>query len=61
VSGLDTPVLRGDDLETYILELRKRSEKEVVSEDSRKRQIEELVVLAQALFRKERLIKTLQR
>ncbi|KAJ7071129.1 hypothetical protein C8F01DRAFT_1226254 [Mycena amicta] len=61
VSGLDNPVVRGDDLQTYILELRKRSNKEVVSTDSRQMLVEELVVLAQSLFRRERQIKQLQK
>ncbi|KAJ7225614.1 hypothetical protein GGX14DRAFT_693571 [Mycena pura] len=60
VSGLDDPVVQGEDLEEYILELRKRSNKEISSTESRTVRIQELAVLAQALFRKERQIKHLQ-
>ncbi|KAJ6604550.1 hypothetical protein DFH09DRAFT_1300758 [Mycena vulgaris] len=59
VSGYDAPIQLGDDFETFILELRKRSGKEIVSAD-KKLSIEQLVALAQALFRKERQIKHLQ-
>ncbi|KAF7306826.1 hypothetical protein MIND_00474500 [Mycena indigotica] len=60
VLGFDKPIARGPDLQEYILDLRKRSNKEVVGADSRKLFVEELVVLAQALFRRERQIKRLQ-
>jgi len=60
VSGLDDPVVQGEDLEEYILELRKRSDKEISSTESKTVRIQELAVLAQALFRKERQIKHLQ-
>jgi hypothetical protein len=59
VSGYDAPIELGDDLESYVVELRQRSDKEIVSVD-RKVSIEQMVVLAQALFRKERQIKHLQ-
>ncbi|KAJ7487488.1 hypothetical protein B0H11DRAFT_2230255 [Mycena galericulata] len=60
VSGFDAPIEQGDDLEAYVDELRKRSDKEIVSTD-RKLLVQQLVVLAQALFRKERQIKHLQK
>lgn len=59
VSGYDEPIELGDDLESFVVELRKRSDKEIVSAD-KKQLIQQLVVLAQALFRKERQIKRLQ-
>jgi len=59
VSGYDAPIELGDDLESYVVELRQRSDKEIVGVD-RKVSIEQMVVLAQALFRKERQIKHLQ-
>nr|GAT44100.1 predicted protein [Mycena chlorophos] len=61
VLGLDKPVMRGDDLDAYVVDLRQRNNKEVVSTESRKQLVEEMVVLAQALFRKERVIKHLQK
>ncbi|KAJ7634205.1 hypothetical protein DFH06DRAFT_681300 [Mycena polygramma] len=61
VSGYDKPVdMQGKDIESFILELRKRSNKEVQSTESKKTIVEQLVILAQALFRKERQIKHLQ-
>jgi len=60
VSGYDAPIEQGDDLEAYVVELRKRSDKEIVSMD-KEVSIQQLVVLAQALFRKERQIKHLQK
>ncbi|KAJ6509434.1 hypothetical protein C8R47DRAFT_25155 [Mycena vitilis] len=61
VSGYDKPVeMQGKDVESFILELRKRSNKEVQSTESKKALVEQLVILAQALFRKERQIKHLQ-
>jgi hypothetical protein len=60
VSGYDKPIEQGEDLEAFILELRQRSNKEVHSTESKKAMIEQLVVLAQALFRKERQVKHLQ-
>ncbi|KAJ7630832.1 hypothetical protein FB45DRAFT_548196 [Roridomyces roridus] len=59
VSGYDAPIELGDNLEAYVTELRKRSDKEIVGVD-RKVSIQQLVVLAQSLFRKERQIKHLQ-
>lgn len=59
VSGYDAPIEQGDDFDAYIIELRKRSDKEIGSMD-KKVLIQELVALAQALFRKERQIKHLQ-
>ncbi|KAJ7706287.1 hypothetical protein B0H17DRAFT_1192786 [Mycena rosella] len=58
-SGYDEPIVLGDDFEAFIAELRKRSDKEIVDAD-KKLSIEQLVALAQALFRKERQIKHLQ-
>jgi hypothetical protein len=60
VSGYDEPLEQGDDVEAFVMELRKRSDKEVHSTESKKAMIEQLVLLAQALFRKERQIKHLQ-
>ncbi|KAF7347921.1 hypothetical protein MVEN_01550000 [Mycena venus] len=60
VSGYDEPLEQGKDVEAFVLELRKRSDKEVHSTESKKDMIEQLVLLAQALFRKERQIKHLQ-
>jgi len=60
VSGYDEPLEQGKDVEAFVLELRKRSNKEVNSTESKKDMIEQLVLLAQALFRKERQIKHLQ-
>jgi len=60
VSGYDEPLEQGDDVEAFVLELRKRSNKEVHSTESKKAMIQQLVLLAQALFRKERQIKHLQ-
>ncbi|KAJ7275149.1 hypothetical protein B0H12DRAFT_1227677 [Mycena haematopus] len=60
VSGYDEPLEQGDDLEEFVMELRKRSDKEVHSTESKKAMIQQLVLLAQALFRKERQIKHLQ-
>ncbi|KAJ7492721.1 hypothetical protein FB451DRAFT_1219372 [Mycena latifolia] len=60
VAGYDAPIELGDDFESFIVELRKRSDKEIVSAD-KKLSIEQLVALAQALFRKERQIKHLQK
>ncbi|KAJ7357262.1 hypothetical protein DFH08DRAFT_954542 [Mycena albidolilacea] len=60
VSGYDEPLEQGDDVEGFVMELRKRSNKEVHSTESKKAMVEQLVLLAQALFRKERQIKHLQ-
>ncbi|KAJ7169779.1 hypothetical protein C8R46DRAFT_1217429 [Mycena filopes] len=60
VSGYDKPVEQEGDVEAFVVELRKRSNKEITSTESKKALIEQLVVLAQALFRKERQIKHLQ-
>ncbi|KAJ6519718.1 hypothetical protein C8R45DRAFT_918669 [Mycena sanguinolenta] len=60
VSGYDEPLKQGDDVEAFVMELRKRSDKEVHCMESKKDMIQQLVVLAQALFRKERQIKHLQ-
>ncbi|KAJ7783677.1 hypothetical protein DFH07DRAFT_788728 [Mycena maculata] len=59
VSGYDAPIEQTADLEAYIQELRKMSDKEIVSTD-KKLLIQQVVTLAQALFRKERQIKHLQ-
>ncbi|KAJ7038305.1 hypothetical protein C8F04DRAFT_1256317 [Mycena alexandri] len=61
VSGYDKPVEQeGEDIEAFVIELRKRSNKEIHSTESKKALIEQLIVLAQAQFRKERQIKHLQ-
>ncbi|KAF7339552.1 hypothetical protein MSAN_02169700 [Mycena sanguinolenta] len=60
VSGYDEPLKQGDDVDAFVMELRKRSDKEVHSMESKKDTIQQLVLLAQALFRKERQIKHLQ-
>ncbi|KAJ6575006.1 hypothetical protein B0H19DRAFT_1254636 [Mycena capillaripes] len=61
VSGYDEPLeMQGEDVESFILELRKRSDKEIHSTESKQSLIQQLVILAQALFRKERQIKHLQ-
>lgn len=60
VSGYDEPLEQGDDAEAFVMELRKRSNKEVHSTEPKKAMVEQLVLLAQALFRKERQIKHLQ-
>jgi hypothetical protein len=56
---LDPPLEFGDDLGKLVLELRKRSDKEISSE-GRGDSLRHLALLAQALFRKERQIKHLQ-
>ncbi|KAJ7786206.1 hypothetical protein B0H16DRAFT_1708410 [Mycena metata] len=61
VSGYDKPIeQQGDNIEGFVVELRQRSGKEIHSTESKKALVEQLVVLAQALFRKERQIKHLQ-
>ncbi|KAK7064310.1 hypothetical protein R3P38DRAFT_3165333 [Favolaschia claudopus] len=60
VMGYDEPLEQGEDVEAFVMELRKRSDKEIHSTESKKRLIEQLVLLAQSLFRKERRIKHLQ-
>ncbi|KAJ7103631.1 hypothetical protein B0H15DRAFT_943036 [Mycena belliarum] len=56
----DAPIELGNDFESLIVELRKRSDQEIVSVEKRV-MIVQLVSLAQALFRKERQIKHLQK